>query len=106
MAYDPIAKPSLEQFAVRPNLYDYDEVRANWSWDDLRKELDGLPGGGLKPNAPVIWLRQGCGVSVRRCFSPADPLELGAPFSGVLQLATQILSREIEFPVADKKNFC
>jgi acetyl-CoA synthetase len=47
MPYDPIAKPSLEQFAVRPNLHDYDELRRTWSWDALRTELDGLPGGGL-----------------------------------------------------------
>lgn len=47
MNYAPIAKPSLSEFKVRPNLFDYDEVRRKWSWDDLRKELDGLPGGGL-----------------------------------------------------------
>ncbi len=47
MPYDPIVKPSLDQFRVRPNLVDYEKTRRDWSWDELRKELDGLPGGGL-----------------------------------------------------------
>jgi acetyl-CoA synthetase len=32
-------------FAVAPNLADYDSVRARFSWDEARRELDGLPGG-------------------------------------------------------------
>ncbi len=41
-----IAKPADLQI-VRPNLVDYDSARASFSWDDARRELDGLPGGGL-----------------------------------------------------------
>jgi acetyl-CoA synthetase len=33
--------------AVRPNIYDYEAQRASFRWEDLAKELDGLPGGGL-----------------------------------------------------------
>src|SRR5208283_4734675 len=29
---------------VVPNLLDYDEVRAKFSWEEARRELDGLPG--------------------------------------------------------------
>ena len=31
--------------AVEPNLRDYDAVRASFSWDTARSELNGLPGG-------------------------------------------------------------
>jgi len=32
---------------VTPNLVDYDEVRASFTWDDARRALSGLPGGGV-----------------------------------------------------------
>jgi acetyl-CoA synthetase len=32
---------------VAPNLRDYDQARALFTWDAVRRELDGLPGGGL-----------------------------------------------------------
>ena len=44
MEYTPIRK-SLDQFVVKPNLTDYERVRTAFSWDDIRHELDGLPGG-------------------------------------------------------------
>ncbi|HEU4758468.1 MAG TPA: AMP-binding protein, partial [Dehalococcoidia bacterium] len=47
MEYTPIPKPPLDRFAVEPNLNDYDAVRRSFSWDGVRRELDGLPGGGL-----------------------------------------------------------
>jgi acetyl-CoA synthetase len=34
-------------FTVAPNLGDYERVRASFSWADARRELAGLPGGGL-----------------------------------------------------------
>jgi acetyl-CoA synthetase len=47
MPYETIEKPGAAGLKVRPNLNDYDAQRASFSWDDLSKELDGLPGGGL-----------------------------------------------------------
>jgi acetyl-CoA synthetase len=47
MPYETISKPSADALLVRPNLYDYDAMRASFSWDEIAKELDGLPGGGL-----------------------------------------------------------
>ncbi|MDL2337026.1 MAG: acetate--CoA ligase [Pseudomonadota bacterium] len=41
-----IAK-TAKSFRVRPNLVDYDAVRAAFSWEVARESLDGLPGGGL-----------------------------------------------------------
>ena len=34
-------------FTVAPNLLNYDAVCAAFSWNDARRELDGLPAGGL-----------------------------------------------------------
>src|SRR3989337_2016725 len=47
MNYEPIVKPPAGQMAVQPNLIDYAAARASFRWDDIEKELDGLPGGGL-----------------------------------------------------------
>ncbi len=33
--------------AVRPNISDYAAFRSGFSWDSARRELDGLPAGGL-----------------------------------------------------------
>jgi len=41
---EPIAKPA-EALRVPPNLADYAAVRAAFSWEGARAELDGLPGG-------------------------------------------------------------
>lgn len=34
-------------WAVRPNLVDYDEEYARFSWEDAAESLDGLPSGGI-----------------------------------------------------------
>ena len=47
MDYPIIAKPSVEAFRVRPNLDDYDAIRAKFRYPDVIHELDGLPGGAL-----------------------------------------------------------
>src|SRR5215467_5570245 len=43
MLRPPPGSPS-NSFAVKPNFYDYEGQRASFSWDELAKELDGLPG--------------------------------------------------------------
>ena len=47
MNYQPIVKPAPDRMPVRPNLIDYAAARASFHWDDIRAQLDGLPGGGL-----------------------------------------------------------
>jgi acetyl-CoA synthetase len=42
----PIVKPP-ESFIRPPNLVDYETARREFSWDAARRDLDGLPGGGL-----------------------------------------------------------
>jgi len=44
MTWKTIEKPK-GNWAVVPNLLDYDQVRAGFSWEAARRELDGLPGG-------------------------------------------------------------
>ncbi len=44
MTWKTIEKPQ-GGWAVVPNLLDYDKVRAGFSWEAARRELDGLPGG-------------------------------------------------------------
>jgi acetyl-CoA synthetase len=42
--WEPIKKfPAT--WSVRPNLLDYEQTRATFSWDAVRHELDGLPNG-------------------------------------------------------------
>ena len=43
----PTIAKDLAALGVRPNLIDYDETRAEFSWDDARRALAGLPGGGV-----------------------------------------------------------
>lgn len=40
-----IRKP-VRRWGVRPNLLDYDQARAAFSWEGARRELSGLPNGG------------------------------------------------------------
>ncbi len=47
MPYDTIAKPDVGAMPVRPNLDDYEGQRASFRWEEIAKDLDGLPGGGL-----------------------------------------------------------
>ena len=44
MAWDTIIK-SRRDWEVVPNLYDYEKIRATYSWGTARRELEGLPGG-------------------------------------------------------------
>ena len=47
MADNVIAKPGLADMKVVPNIPDYRAAREDFSWDSIKAELDGLPGGGL-----------------------------------------------------------
>ena len=47
MPYDTISKPPIEKMPFRPNLADYRALRSSFTWEAVRKELGGLPGGGI-----------------------------------------------------------
>jgi hypothetical protein len=44
MPLEPIVKAPRD-LKVTPNLPDYDQSRATFSWDQARRNLDGLPDG-------------------------------------------------------------
>jgi acetyl-CoA synthetase len=43
----PTIRKDVRALLVRPNLVDYDETCATFTWDATRRELSGLPGGGI-----------------------------------------------------------
>ena len=43
----PLIHKTATQLRVEPNLADIDASRAGFSWEAVRRELDGLPGGAL-----------------------------------------------------------
>ena len=47
MADNLIPKPALSEMQVVPNIPDYQAARDDFSWDTIKAEIDGLPGGGL-----------------------------------------------------------
>jgi len=47
MDYPVIHKPKLQEIKVKPNIQDYAALRKSFSWEQVKKELDGLEGGGL-----------------------------------------------------------
>lgn len=46
MSFDPIRK-DLQALRVTPHLVEHEQARAAHSWETVRAELQGLPGGGL-----------------------------------------------------------
>ncbi len=42
-----VIRKNAAQLRVPPNLADYDKARARFSWEGVRRELEGLPGGAL-----------------------------------------------------------
>ena len=83
---------------IAPNLADYEQARASFSWDEARKLLDGLPGGkGLNiaheavdrhaagPRAAHIALRWLGKDGSRREFTYADLRDLTNRFANVLK---------------------
>jgi acetyl-CoA synthetase len=43
----PVIEKPRSGFAVEPNLSDYERGRSAFTWEGARRELDGLPSGGL-----------------------------------------------------------
>jgi acetyl-CoA synthetase len=68
MDYETIPKPPVDQFAVRPNLDDYDAIRASFRYPDVVQELDGLPGGGLNIAYEAITRHVKAGRGEKACW--------------------------------------
>ncbi len=96
MFWTPIKK-HVASFAVRPNLLDYDEIRSRFSWDAIRRELDGLPGDrGLNiaheavdrhaagPLASQVALRWLGSEGETRDYTYADLSEASSRFANII----------------------
>jgi acetyl-CoA synthetase len=47
MPRPPVIRTTVARLPVAPNWDDYEGTRQRFSWDDVRRQLAGLPGGGL-----------------------------------------------------------
>ena len=96
MSFTPIAKdPS--SWRVQPNMTDYAKARSEFSWESIRSELSGLPGGGLNIAHEAVDRQVACGRGDRlalrwlgkdgsiRDLSYADLARGSARFANVLR---------------------
>ncbi|MCH8949921.1 MAG: AMP-binding protein, partial [Chloroflexi bacterium] len=97
MEYELISKPSADEFAVRPNLDDYEGTRATFDYERVIDELDGLPGGGLNIAYESLDRHVAAGNGEKACilweskdgrsetYTYADMARLSNQFANVLQ---------------------
>ena len=94
----PEIRKSPRDLPVPPNMADYASARAAFSWDEARRELDGLPGGrglniaheavdrhvaaGLGERPAIRWMRKD-GPPVERTY--AKLAALSSRFANVLR---------------------
>jgi acetyl-CoA synthetase len=97
MPWDPIVK-SPRDWTLAPNLRDYKQARANFLWDQARRELDGLPGrqglniaheavdrhaaGALGDRVAIRWIGK---AGVTEEFTYAQLRDLTNRFANVLR---------------------
>ncbi|MCH8344848.1 MAG: AMP-binding protein [Planctomycetes bacterium] len=97
MEYERIPKPGADEFAVRPNLDDYEGTRAAFDYERVIDELDGLPGGGLNIAYESLDRHVAAGNGEKACilweskdgrsetYTYADMARLSNQFANVLQ---------------------
>ncbi len=61
-SWKPIEK-RFASFSVQPNLLDYDAACRDFDWETVRRELAGLPGGGLNIGFEAIDRHAGNGLA-------------------------------------------
>jgi len=86
----------VDDFAVKPNLTDYEQEYKNFNWEEVAKQFEGLPSGGLNiaheaidrhANGPLsektalLWLGEN---GERRTYTFADMKKESARFANVL----------------------
>jgi len=54
MDYKPIIKEEVNKMSVMPNLLNYERLREDFRWEDIKKELDEFDDGGLNIAYEVI----------------------------------------------------
>lgn len=124
----PITK-SRRDWKVIPNLPDYEQTRAAFSWGQARRALDGLPGGhGLNiaheavdrhaagpcgHRVAIHWIGKGdpvaleivkAFVSLKAGFEPSEQLHRDLLGHARKRLGTVVAAKEIEFVASLPKN--
>jgi acetyl-CoA synthetase len=97
MDYPIIAKPPLDQFRVRPNLDNYDTIRAAFDYPDVINQMDGFADGGLNIAHEAIdrhvthgrgdhlcWVWEGKDGSIER-YTYADASRMSNRFANMLK---------------------
>ena len=87
----------VESFALEPNLLDYTQERAKFSWQEVAKEFEGLPSGGLniaheaidrhangdlRDKTALLWLGKD---GERKAYSFGEMKKESAKFANVLK---------------------
>ena len=95
--FETIKKP-LDSMVVRPNMLSYEKTRAAFTWEDIRRELSGLPSGKglniaheavdrhalgpLRDRLAIRWLGRGGAI---KDFTYGDLKEQTSRFANVLR---------------------
>ena len=87
----------IESFALEPNLVDYEQERSGFSWQEVAKEFEGLPSGGLniaheaidrhangvlRDKTALLWLGKD---GERKTYSFGDMKKESSKFANVLK---------------------
>ena len=92
-----LIRKSAADLRVPPNLFDYEAERASFSWEKVRREIAGLPGGGLNigfetsdrhlsgPNADRVALRFLCRGGGERPVTYRELSRLSNRFANILR---------------------
>ena len=90
-------KKNLNNFSVKPNLISYEQEYKDFNWEDINKEFDGLPSGGLNiaheaidrhangalaQKTALLWLGQN---GQRKTYSFLEMKKQSAKFANVLK---------------------
>ncbi|TRZ54922.1 MAG: acetate--CoA ligase [Rhodocyclaceae bacterium] len=84
MARSAIIRKPPEELHVAPHLVDYDQARAGFSWDAMRRSLDGLPDGGCNIAYEAVDRHAGTALRGRTAFRFLGAADAGGARGGVL----------------------
>ncbi|TRZ97514.1 MAG: acetate--CoA ligase [Rhodocyclaceae bacterium] len=81
MARSLIIRKPPEELRVAPNLADYAQGRAEFSWDAMRRALDGLPDGGCNIAHEAVDRHAGTAIGERTAFRFLGAADAGGALS-------------------------
>jgi acetyl-CoA synthetase len=86
-----LIRKSPEELRVAPNLVDYQQGRAGFSWDAMRRSLAGLPDDGCNIAHEAVDRHAGTAIGERTAFRFLGAASAGGELGGVLS------SRDISY---------